>query len=82
MNEIKIDEKFKDAIENIDKGVKLPSEKEVKERLHHLDDQERMEVLHFTPTGELVGELLRRDEEYERSLRAINDIMDNMKIWA
>lgn len=53
-----------------------------KDRLHNLDDRERREVLHYTPTGEILGELLRRSEEYEKTINNISKLIENMKIWA
>lgn len=74
---------------NVEKVEKVVEEKPQiplgtigKDRLHNLDSREKLEVLHYTSTGELLGELLRRSEEYENTIENISKLIKNMKIWA
>lgn len=79
-------EKMEKVVEKMEKVVEekpqIPLGTIGKDRLHNLDDRERLEVLHYIPTGEILGELLRRSEEYEKTINNISKLIDNMKIWA
>ena len=52
-----------------------------RERFHNLDDQETAEVLKHTSTGALIGELVRRSQEYESTVEQIRKLLDGMKIY-
>ena len=64
----------------LSKGLK-PGKDLERERFHHLDDKETAEVLKYTPTGALIGELARRSEEYESAIKSIDGILANMKVY-
>ena len=51
------------------------------ERFHHLDEKETAEVLKYTPTGALIGELARRANEYESTVENIYKLLDSMKVY-
>lgn len=52
-----------------------------RERFHNLDEKETAEVLKYTPTGALIGELVRRSNEYEKTVASIYKLLDNMKVY-
>ena len=65
---------------DLPKGKKPDKDLE-RERFHNLDDKETAEVLKYTPTGALIGELVRRANEYESAVDNINKLLDSMKIY-
>ena len=65
---------------DLPKGKK-PGKDLERERFHNLDDKERSEVLKHTPTGEIIGELVRRSQEYESTVEKISKLLDGMKIY-
>lgn len=65
---------------DLPKGKK-PGKDLERERFHHLDDKERAEVLKHTSTGEIIGELVRRSQEYEKAIKSIDGILANMRIY-
>lgn len=58
-----------------------PSKKLQKEPFHNLDEDDTKEVLQHTSTGFLIGELVRRLNEYDGAINQIKDIMGNLKIY-
>lgn len=60
---------------------KKPGKDLERERFHHLDDKETAEVLKYTPTGALIGELARRANEYESTVDNIYKLLDSMKVY-
>lgn len=60
---------------------KKPGKDLERERFHHLDDKETAEVLKYTPTGTLIGELARRANEYESTVENIYKLLDSMKVY-
>lgn len=60
---------------------KKPGKDLERERFHHLDDKETAEVLKYTSTGALIGELVRRSQEYESTVKSIREKLDSMKIY-
>lgn len=52
-----------------------------KEPFHHLNEDETKEVLMYTQTGFIVGELVRRLEEYDKTISGITKLLDDMKIY-
>lgn len=65
---------------DLPKGKK-PGKDLERERFHNLDDQETAEVLKHTSTGALIGELVRRSQEYESTVEQISKLLDSMKIY-
>ena len=65
---------------DLPKGKK-PGKDLERERFHNLDDQETAEVLKHTSTGALIGELVRRSQEYESTVEQISKLLDGMKIY-
>ena len=65
---------------DLPKGKK-PGKDLMRERFHNLDDQETAEVLKYTSTGVLIGELVRRSQEYESTVEQISKLLDGMKIY-
>ena len=64
----------------LSKGLK-PGKDLERERFHNLDDKETAEVLKYTPTGALIGELARRANEYESTVDNIYKLLDSMKVY-
>lgn len=60
---------------------KKPGKELERERFHNLDDKETAEVLKHTSTGALIGELVRRSQEYESTVEQISKLLDGMKIY-
>ena len=75
-----LDVTAKNIKEGLRKGMKPGKELE-RERFHNLDDQETAEVLKHTSTGALIGELVRRSQEYESTVEQISKLLDGMKIY-
>lgn len=65
---------------DLPKGKK-PGKDLERERFHHLDDKETAEVLKYTPTGTLIGELVRRSHEYESFVADLADKLHSLKIY-
>lgn len=61
--------------------AKKPGKDLERERFHNLDDKETAEVLKYTPTGALIGELARRANEYESTVDNIYKLLDSMKVY-
>lgn len=53
-----------------------------KEPFHHLDEAETREVLMYTETGYILGELARRLEEYNVFVKKIEDALSTLDINA
>ena len=60
---------------------KKPGKDLERERFHHLDDKETAEVLKYTSTGALIGELVRRSQEYESTVDKVYKLLDSMKVY-
>lgn len=75
-----LDVTAKNIKEGLRKSMK-PGKDLERERFHNLDDQETAEVLKHTSTGALIGELVRRSQEYESTVEQISKLLDGMKIY-
>lgn len=51
------------------------------ENLHHLGEDEQLEVVKWIPDELLVNELLRRLKEYRGASDGVMEVFDNMKIY-
>ena len=65
-----------------DTPASKPSKELEKEPFHNLDDKETMEVLKYTDTGFILGELARRLEEYNAFTQTIKKALDQLDINA
>lgn len=63
------------------KKTSKPGKELEREPFHNLDAKETKEVLMHTSTGEIIGELVRRSQEYEYTIEQIFKLLDNMKIY-
>lgn len=79
-NNFTLDVTAKNIKEGLRKSMK-PGKDLERERFHHLDDKETAEVLKYTPTGALIGELARRSNEYESTVENIYKLLDSMKVY-
>jgi len=55
--------------------------REFEERAKAFDDDEYRTVLKYVPTGFILGELMRRFDEYNKATDGIASLLDNMKIY-
>ena len=63
------------------KKTSKPGKELEREPFHNLDAKETKEVLMHTSTGEIIGELVRRSQEYEYTIGQFYKLLDNMKIY-
>lgn len=63
------------------KKTSKPGKELERDPFHNLDAKETKEVLMHTSTGEIIGELVRRSQEYEYTIEQIFKLLDNMKIY-
>ena len=75
-----LDTTAKNIKAGLSKSFKVGKDVE-RERFHHLDEKETAEVLKYTPTGALIGELARRANEYESTVENIYKLLDSMKVY-
>jgi len=75
-----LDTAAKNIKDGLSKSLK-PAKDLERERFHNLDDKETAEVLKYTPTGALIGELARRANEYESTVDNIYKLLDSMKVY-
>lgn len=59
-----------------------PTKELEKEPFHNLDEKETREVLKYTDTGFILGELARRLEEYDAFTQTIKKALDHLDINA
>ena len=60
---------------------KSEDSREFEERAKAFDDDEYRTVLKYVPTGFILGELMRRFDEYNKATDGIASLLDNMKIY-
>lgn len=60
---------------------KSEDSREFEERAKALSDDEYRTVLKYVPTGFILGELMRRFDEYNKATDGIASLLDSMKIY-
>lgn len=61
--------------------VKSEDSREFEERAKAFSDDEYRTVLKYVPTGFILGELMRRFDEYNKATDGIASLLDSMKIY-
>lgn len=66
----------------MEEPVKISEDsREFEERAKALSDDEYKTVLKYVPTGFILGELMRRFDEYNKATDGIASLLDSMKIY-